>query len=93
MSSLLNKELYDEFTEDVADDYESIREDYFDSLKVITNCWEVCFKYCCLLSVLLALKQDRRYLSLEKARSKAPKIDWKSYSPSKCLFNFCPYNV
>ncbi|KAJ1956743.1 hypothetical protein IWQ62_005239, partial [Dispira parvispora] len=52
-SNLMDQSTRDDFIEDIAEEYEEIREDHYDSLK------------------------DRRYLSLDAARSNKFQIDWK----------------
>ncbi|RIB05894.1 5-methyltetrahydrofolate-homocysteine methyltransferase [Gigaspora rosea] len=57
VSNLLDDKMKDEFWEDIAEEYEEIREDHYSTLK------------------------DRKHLSLNAAREKKFKIDWKNQAP------------
>eukprot|EP01115_Flamella_aegyptia_P013764 TRINITY_DN7517_c0_g1_i1.p1 TRINITY_DN7517_c0_g1~~TRINITY_DN7517_c0_g1_i1.p1 ORF type:complete len:1241 (+),score=371.97 TRINITY_DN7517_c0_g1_i1:51-3773(+) len=61
-SSLLDENQYQDYTEEIAREYEELRKEHYASLK------------------------DRKYVSIEKAREKKPKIDWKNVKISKPSF-------
>ena len=53
-SSLLDRKNYDDFIDDLREDYEIIREDHYDNLR------------------------DKKYVTLNEARRRSFKIDWKA---------------
>lgn len=56
---MINRE---EYIEEIADEYDDIREDHYENLK------------------------ERKYLSLEMARERRIKLDWKNYTSSnQCI--------
>lgn len=90
-SQLLDEAQREEYFEDIKEEYEEVRQDHYDSLKVIRlvgaarKLMILCFikspvkvdRSRRLLTVrLFVLPQDRKYLSLSQARDKALSIDW-----------------
>jgi 5-methyltetrahydrofolate--homocysteine methyltransferase len=57
VSSLLDSKLRDDYSDDVAADYENLRQEHYASLK------------------------DRKYVSLDYARARAPKVNWARHEP------------
>jgi 5-methyltetrahydrofolate--homocysteine methyltransferase len=75
----MDKTQKEDFAEEIAEEYEELREDHYDSLKVTFHAG--------LVSIFYDKFQDRKYLSIEEARKRGLHIDWVNDCPPGSLIH------